>query len=226
MKRLFFISFFLNFSFFFSQDHRSSFSAGSLNYQFHPKFFLYSEIQLRSIEDFTYPDYYEVKGGIGYNLTKNQKLLIGIGRYVNYSEKTLSKEEFRFWLQDVINVNSGIFKFENRFRAEQSWFYEPQTERPSKRNRFRYRLNISAPLNSKKTEKGTISANIYDEIFFITPLKPSFARNRVFAGLSYQLNKELSLSSGYLWQREFGAISNSNFHFLYLALSINLDNYS
>ncbi|WP_417429523.1 DUF2490 domain-containing protein [Halpernia sp.] len=206
------------------KENLSSYNAISLNYQFNSKYFLFTEVQLRGIEDFSYPDYYELKGGIGYNLTKNHKPLIGIGRYVNYTEKSLSKEEFRIFLQDVINLNSGIFKFENRFRAEQSWFYEPKKSAHSKRNRFRYRLNISAPLNSKKVEKGTISANIYDEVFFVIPMKPSFARNRFFAGLSYQFNKEISLSSGYLWQREFGVISNRNFHFLYLAFSINLEN--
>lgn len=223
-KSLLFLAAFLPLFVFAQKENISSFNSVSLNYQFHPKFFLFSEFQTRGNEDFSHLDYYEIKGGIGYILTKNHKPLIGIGRYVNYTEKALSKEEFRFWLQDVINLNYGIFKFENRFRAEQSWFYEPQKEVHSKRNRFRYRLNISAPLNSKKVEKGTISANIYDEVFFITPLKPAFARNRVYAGLSYQIQKELSLSCGYLWQREFGAITNRNFHYLYLALNINLEN--
>ena len=201
----------------------SSFNVISLNYQLNPKFFLYSEFQMRGNEDYSYPDYYEVKGGVGYNLSKNNKPFLGIGRYVNYTERKLSKEEFRFWLQDVINLNSGVFRFENRFRVEQSWFYEPLKDLHSKRNRFRYRLNISVPLNSKKIEKGTISANVYDEVFFITPLKPSFARNRVFTGLSYQFSKEVGMASGYLWQREFQATSNRNFHYLFFALNVNID---
>ncbi|MGS0747193.1 DUF2490 domain-containing protein [Halpernia sp. GG3] len=205
------------------KENLSSFNVISLNYQFSPKFFLYSELQSRGFEDYTYPDYYEIKGGIGYNLSKNNKPLLGIGRYVNYTNKKLSKEELRFWIQDIVNFNAGIFKFENRFRAEQSYFYEPLKDLNSKRNRFRYRLNISAPLNAKKIEKGTLSANFYDEVFLITPLKPAFARNRVFAGFAYQYSKEVSLATGYLWQREFQTLSNRNFYFLFFAVNINID---
>ena len=38
----------------------------------------------------------------------------------------MDKEELRVWLQDVVDVKLGKFKFENRVRAEKSWFYEPQ----------------------------------------------------------------------------------------------------
>jgi hypothetical protein len=79
----------------------------TLTYKFHPKFFLYAEGQLRGNEDYTYPDYYEIKGGLGYNLTKNHKPLSGLGRYVNYKDHSLSKEEFRVWLQDVIDFKKA-----------------------------------------------------------------------------------------------------------------------
>ena len=223
MKRFFLIlGFFavLNFS---AQENISSFNAITVTYKFHPKFFLYGEGQLRGISDYSYPDYYEIKGGIGYNLTKNHKPFIGIGRYANYKDHDLNKEEFRLWIQDVIDFRSGVVKFENRFRAEQSWFYEPNIDRHSTRNRFRYRLNISVPLNSKKVEPGTLFANIYDEVFFVTPMKPTFARNRVYGGFGYQIDENFGLASGYLWQREFEAKGNKNLHYLYLALNINID---
>lgn len=225
MKTAFlFISLFV-FSVGFAQsEHLSNFNSVTVTYKFHPKFFLYGEGQLRSIEDFSYPDYYEAKGGLGYYLTPNHKPFVGIGRYANYKDHLLSKEEFRVWLQDIIDVKKGTVKFENRIRAEKSWFYEPQKDINSGRTRFRYRLNISVPLNSKKIEPGTLFANTYSELFF-TPSKtePVFSRNRLYGGFGYQVDDNFGLATGYLWQREFASAGNRNLHFLYLALNINID---
>ena len=205
------------------QEHISSFSSLTLTYKLHPKFFLYAETQLRGIDDYSYPDYYEIKGGIGYNLTKNHKPFIGIGRYGNYKNHLMDKEEFRVWLQDVVDLKKGKFKFENRIRAEKSWFYEPRKDVHSDRIRLRYRLNISVPLNAKSVKPGTIFANVYDEVFVVVTEKPSFARNRVFGGFGYQIDENFGIASGYLWQREFAKSGNKNVHFLYLALNITID---
>ena len=81
MKRLIGLGLLLGISFFFkAQEHISSFNAVTLTYKFHPKFFLYAEGQMRGNEDYTYPDYYEIKGGLGYNLTKTTNLLYGTGK--------------------------------------------------------------------------------------------------------------------------------------------------
>ena len=205
------------------QEHISSFNAITVTYKFHPKFYLYAEGQVRGIEDYSYPDYYEIKGGVGYNLTKNHKPFIGIGRYGNYKNHIMDKEEFRVWLQDVIDVKYGKFKFENRFRAEKSWFYEPVKDVHSDRIRLRYRLNISVPLNAESVKPGTIFANAYDEVFFVTTEKPLFARNRIFGGFGYQIDENFGIATGYLWQREFAKSGNKNIHFLYLALNITID---
>lgn len=204
-------------------ENPSSFSSLSVTYKFHPKFFLFAEGQLRGIEDYSYPDYYEMKGGIGYNLTKNHKPFVGIGRYGNYKNHVLDKEEFRIWLQDVLDVKVGKFKFENRVRAEKSWFYEPLKDLHSDRIRLRYRLNISVPLNAESVKPGTLFANAYDEVFFITTDNPLFARNRVYGGFGYQIDDNFGIASGYLWQREFAQSGNKNLHFLYLALNITID---
>lgn len=201
----------------------SSYNVLNVNYKINSKFFIYAEGQLRGNVEYFYPDYYEIKGGVGYQLSKNHKPLLGIGRYGNYKDHTLEKEEFRIWLQDVYDIKIHQFKFENRVRAEKSWFYNPIKDEHSDRVRLRYRLNISVPLNSKTVEPGTLSANIYDEVFFVTTDKPSFARNRIYGGFSYQIDEQFGLSSGYLWQREFAKSGNKNLHYLYLGLSFNLD---
>ncbi len=223
MKLFVSLSLLLGVTFFKAQEHISSFNALTITYKFYPKFFLYLEGQSRGIEEYTYPDYYEIKGGLGYNLTKNHKPFIGLGRYATYKDRSINKEEFRVWLQDVIDFKKGIVKFENRIRAEKSWFYEPQTDKNSERMRYRYRLNVSVPLNAKEVKKGTVFANVYDEVFFVSPMKPTFARNRVYVGGGYQIDNSVGVVAGYLWQREFNAPSNQNFHFLYVALNINID---
>ena len=205
------------------KENISSYNVINVNYKWSSKFFVYAEGQVRGTADFTYPDYYELKGGLGYELNDQHKPLIGIGRYVNYKNHSLDKEEFRLWLQDSYELQVGKFEFENRVRAEKSWFYAPLTGEHSDRIRLRYRLNISVPLNSEKIKPGTISANVYDEVFFVTTEKPLFARNRVYGGFSYQIDRNFGLASGYLWQREFALTGNKNLHFLYLALSLKLD---
>lgn len=222
-KCLLFLVFALFFGKLSAQEHISSFNSVSVTYNFHPKFYLFAEGQLRGIEDFSYPDYYEIKGGLGYKLTPNHKPFIGIGRYVTYADRKLDKEEFRVWLQDVVDFKAGRVKFENRVRAENSWFYEPQTDEVSDRIRLRYRLNLTVPLNSAKVEKGTIFANAYEEVFFVTTQEPLFARNRVYGGFGYQIDDHFGIASGYLWQREFALSGNKNVHFLYLALNITID---
>lgn len=201
----------------------SSYNVITINYKHNSKIFAYAEGQLRGTKDFSYPDYYELKGGIGYNLTENHKPLIGIGRYVNYKNHSLEKEEFRVWLQDIYDIKVGNIKFENRFRAEKSWFYNTLKDEHSDRIRLRYRLNISVPLNSEKVAPGTLSAMAYDETFFVATESPFFARNRVFGGFSYQIDNNFALTSGYLWQREFADSGNKNLHFIYLGLSVNID---
>lgn len=223
-KLLAFVGLFLApFAVFGQGENLSSFNALTLTYNFHPKFFIYAEGQIRGIADYSYPDYYELKGGLGYSISKDHKPLLGVGRYVNYTSRVLTKEELRVWLQDIIVFSTGRLKFENRLRAEQSWFFEPMTARSSQRNRFRYRLNVSLVLNSKKMQPGAVFLNAYDEIFLTTPAQPLFARNRVYGGLGYQIDRSVGIAGGYLWQREFEAKGNTNRHFIYLALNITLE---
>lgn len=205
------------------EGNLSSYNVLNLNYKISKKFFLYGEGQIRGTKDFSYPDYYELKAGLGYHISSGHKPLVGIGRYVNYKDHSLDKEELRIWLQDSYELDYGRFSFENRVRAEKSWFYNPASEVHSDRIRLRYRLNISAPLNNDKVEAGTLSANAYDEVFFVTTENPFLARNRIFGGFSYQIDKNFGLASGYLWQRDFSLSGNKNLHFLYLALSIKID---
>ena len=61
------------------------------------------------------------------------------------------------------------------------------------------------------------------KFFFVSPMKPVFARNRVYGGFGYQIDDYFGIATGYLWQREFDATGNKNLHFVYLSLNVNID---
>lgn len=225
MKKKILASAFSIFSAFcFSQSSElSNFTMVSVNYKFHQKFHLFAESQLRSIEDFSYPDYYEIKGGVGYYLTPNHIPFVGIGRYVSYKDHRLAKEEFRVWVQDIINLKSGKVKFENRFRAEKGWFYEP-SGRKTDRVRLRYRLNVSMPIATQKIKQGDFFINGFSEVFFtFSENDPIFSRNRLYGGMGHKISKEMTVIMGYLWQKDFGLKSNKNTNFIYLGFNFNID---
>lgn len=204
------------------QGNISSYNLVTMNYRIAPTWFLLAEGELRGNADFYYPDYYEYKVGIGYRISPNHKPLIGIGRGGNYKSHSMQREELRIWFQDIYDFKASRFKFENRFRAEKSWLYEPKNDDHSQRIRLRYRLTISTPLNSEKVQPGTISANIHDEVFAVTTASPVTFWNRVYGGFGYQVDQNFALSAGYMWQRDFAAKGNVDRHYLYTGLSINL----
>ena len=79
-----------------TNEHLSSFNMVSFTYKHDKKWMAYLELQTRSIEEFSKPDYYEVKGGIGYNIDKNNQPLIGLGRYGTYKDSKF----YRDWETD------------------------------------------------------------------------------------------------------------------------------
>lgn len=205
-----------------NDEHLSSFASLSLTYKFNKKWYSYLELQERSIAEFSKIDYYEVKGGVGYNINSSNQAFIGLGRYANYKNSKLSREELRFWLQYTFSKNISRVKFENRFRVEKRLFHNPITDANTNTERYRYRLNVVVPINKEKVEAKTLFVNAYDELF-IGPEKPTINRNRMYLGGGYQVTKSFGVSMGYLFQREFATTANSNFHFLFCGLNFTID---
>jgi hypothetical protein len=172
----------------------------------------YLEAQNRnySVTDRFY--YYEVKGGVSYMLDKNNMALLGIGRYVTYDFRDIDDgpdlQEFRLWQQFISNQFLGRIRFEHRYRIEQRWF------NTGYRNRFRYRLSLSIPINKPKVEQGTLFGVVYDELFFNNK-EPNFERNRVAALLGYQFSKSFSIQTGVLNQfNNTNTLDNRKYYFL------------
>lgn len=205
-----------------AQDHLSSFNMMSFTYKMTPKWMAYVELQTRARRDYTVIDYYETKGGIGYNLNKNNQAFVGLGRYGTYEKMKISQEEFRLWLQYTLTQRIGRLKLDHRGRAEHRFFYASQTGEHTETNRFRYRLSATLPINKPKVQEETFFVNAFEELFF-GPKEPNFKRNRTFAGFGYQFNNSLSATTGYMFQREFSTKGNENYHFLYFALNFTID---
>ncbi len=226
MKKIFFLLV-LSVSLAYSQNndvHLSGFSMVSLTYKIDKSWMVYAELQERSIEDFSKPDYYEIKGGVGFNVNKNNQVFIGLGRYAIYTNSSISKEEFRLWLQYIYSLNIDKLKIDNRFRAEKRFFHNPITDVNSNDERYRYRITATYPLNNDKLDPKTFYINAFDEVF-VGPNDDLFKRNRIFGGFGYVFTDFLSTNLGYMWQRELSPTTR-NLHFLYIGFNFTLIKHS
>jgi Protein of unknown function (DUF2490) len=144
---------------------------------------------------------WEYKGGATYNFNKNFSLQAGLGNYDTYRaggnfKTPMLNDEFRTWLQLSMKNSLSRVKFEHRYRAEQRWAIDGY------RNRFRYRLQAVVPVNKQKLEKGTFYGVGWNEVFF-TNKAPYFERNRAFIGGGFEVNEQLAIQTGYLYQFDY-----------------------
>ncbi len=206
------------------KPHVSNFNMMSFTYKHNDKWQAYVELQMRSIDDYMLPNYYEAKGGIGYNFIKNNQIFVGAGRYGTYRDSEIYQNEFRMWLQYVLSQKIEFIKIDHRFRAEKRFFTFPQTNTESNDERYRYRLSLTVPLNDKNISTGTIYFNTFEEVF-VGPKNPDwFKRNRFYSGFGYQVSDFMNTNIGYMWQKEFSSLNgDKNFHFVYFAVNFTLD---
>ncbi len=165
----------------------------------------FAEVQTRSEGTFSQFFYSELKGGISYDLDRNFTLSLAGGRYATYDYRDLSagplNTEKRLWEQLVINQFLARIRFEHRYRVEQRWI-NFRDGADTFRSRIRYRLNMLVPINNRTFTNKTVFLSVYDEIF-LNPIGPAFERNRLFAGMGYQLNQHLVLQLGWVNQTNY-----------------------
>ncbi|MES2275081.1 MAG: DUF2490 domain-containing protein [Bacteroidota bacterium] len=166
----------------------------------------YSELQIRTNGPaFNQFQYYEAKAGISYDIDKYFTALIGGGRYTTYDYNNVGAGpnviEARMWEQMSVSQYLSRIKLEHRYRVEQRWLNGIY------RNRFRYRLNLFIPLNSKKIEAKTYFVSVFDEVF-LNNKEPNFERNRISAALGYQFDKKWIVQAG--WINQYNYIPNQS----------------
>lgn len=187
----------------------------------HKKWSLHSEVQFRSYEIKPNTEQLLIRGGVNYHYNPSLMFTAGYGWISNYvNDENIFKDqvvdESRIWQQIILKSNTGRVYFEHRYRFEQRWI--STSANTNYRNRLRYLLRLTIPLNSNEVKKNTVFVGLYNEVFINLTNSP-FDRNRLYGALGYQVNSSTNIQLGYLLQT-VGTISKQ---YLQVGLTFNPD---
>jgi len=160
---------------------------------------IHNEIQYRNYNAISDLEQLLLRTGLGYSFNENKNnVLLGYGyilseNYVGDTEEKVSVNEHRIFQQFTSKQNIGLVKLNHRYRFEQR-FIENDFKM-----RFRYFLGINIPLINKEKDKNNYYVSAYNEIF-LNSKSSIFDRNRIYAGLGYNINKNMRLEAGYMNQ--------------------------
>ncbi len=205
----------------FSQENLGSWNIVNINLKINSKWNAFTETQLRSLSFYDEYHYYEIKSGATYKIDKDFSVTSGFGSYNTFSqggnfENPIRNKEIRTWLQLNFKNQLRVLTVEHRYRAEQRFTSDGY------RNRFRYRLSATIPINNKKTASKPFYALVWDEIF-LTNNEPFFERNRMFVGCGYEMSKNLAFQTGYIYQFDYKINDETGRDFFNIALLYSFD---
>ncbi len=194
----------------------------NVKYNIDKKCSIFGEAQIRSLKFYDDFHYYEYKVGATYKVYKNVAATLGAGSYQTYKEggnfkNPKNNNEFRLWPQIVLSQSVGVFKIEQRYRAEFRFTSNGY------RNRFRYRLGMQYPFGKSKNDDKPFQLNVSNELFF-TDKEPYFERNRLLFSFNYKTSKASTLQLGYLHQFDYKINDETGRDFLLLGFYIELFN--
>jgi hypothetical protein len=158
---------------------------------------IHNEVQYRNYNAIGDLEQLLLRTGIGYNLSENNNnILLGYGyilseNYVGETDEKIAVNEHRIFQQFISKQSIGNVKLSHRYRFEQR-FVEDDFKM-----RFRYFLALNIPFSKKETNNYYFSG--YNEVFLNTE-SSIFDRNRVFAGIGYELNATIRIEAGYMNQ--------------------------
>lgn len=216
-----FLILFLSFQYSSGQSKIGTWNVLNVNLKISEKWNVFTEAQLRSLSLYDEFHYYEIKTGGTFKINKQFAATAGFGSYNTYSElgnfnNPIQNKEIRTWLQMNIKQNLGIFVIEQRYRAEQRFTSNGY------KNRFRYRIGASIPINNIVIKEKTFYVNVWNEIF-LTNKEPFFERNRLLLGIGYEFNKKLAIQTGYIYQFDYKINDETGKDFINVALLYNFD---
>jgi len=187
-----------------------------------PKWSLLGEGHIRSSNyDFKY-DYFEIKSGIGYSITKNLTGLFGTG-FFNTDEPggffrtPALQKELRTWLELNLKQTFKRLYFEHRVRLEQRFIPN------NYKNRVKYRLGLLLPVNKATLVQGSMYLAINDELF-IPQHGPVVEKNRFYFGMGYKMNSNATLQLGCINDNDYKSNSHSVKNYLQLMLIYDFTN--
>jgi hypothetical protein len=190
----------LTFSLNSQQASLGSWNILNLKYALSDNWSFFGEGQIRSLKFYDHFHYYEAKGGVNYELNNGIRLTLGAGTYQTYREGgdfvlPKNNNEFRIWPQLLLTQKIGKFKIEQRYRLESRFTSSGY------RNRYRYRLGLTAPLYQIKGNF-SVALNVSNELFF-TDREPYFERNRILGGFNIHFTKSSGIQLAYLHQFDY-----------------------
>lgn len=218
MKKLLIVSFILIPIFLFAQRGENGnwlmyFGANKIS----DNFSIHTEIQYRNHT--VVPGNTEqllLRTGLNYHYSKNAMFTAGYAFIPSYvfdsDQKEPESTEDRIWQQFILKNKVGLVYFEHRYRLEQRWVNDLY------KNRFRYRIMLSVPLNNSEIKPGTMFLALYDEIF-INGKDVFYDRNRLYGALGYQINNAAQVQLGILNQK----LNANDKWYLQMALIYNPD---
>ena len=203
-----------------SQNGTGTWNVVNFNVKIDKKWSAFAESQLRSLSVFDNFHYYEYKAGGSYALRDNFVVNAGVGSYNTFAEGgnfslPMQNRELRTWQQFSVKTPIDRVVFENRFR------YEQRFTSNGYRNRYRFRVGATVPLNAKKVAPRTLSAIAWNELFF-TNREPYFERNRLFVGLGYEFT-DFSIQTGYIKQFDYKINDETGRTFVNFAILYHID---
>ena len=189
---------------------------GNLN----KKVFFTGEFNIRNNNFHSTYDYCEYKGGIGYSLTKSFGILVGAGGYNSsltgsFLNTVPSQKEFRIWLDLLLRNSYKRLNFDHRMRFEQRY------TSVGNKQRLRYRLTLTVPVNKPTLSDNTFFVSSSDELFF-GQSHPSYEKNRFYIGAGYKLNNNFTFHLGNMHQSDYKSSYSLSKNYLKLMIIYNL----
>jgi hypothetical protein len=177
---------------------------------FSPKWSMFTEAQLRLWEVASNPN--DIFGRVAAHYNFTPKYYVGAG-YMHSSVWSFDtafddgpdSRENRIYEQLTMAQGWSRTAIEHRYRLEQRWIRENNDTRYT--GRFRYRFQVTTPINKPALEKGAWFTNFYNELFVNLGSNPTFDQNRLYGAGGYKFTDLANLQVGLLWQ----ARSNADF---------------
>ena len=186
--------------------------------RFSDRWSLFTEGQIRLWEAASNLNEWLVRATGHYDLSP--RAMVGLG-YVRAETWPFAdgpvRTENRLYQQFAIRHEWARSLFEHRYRLEQRWLEEAGESTYS--NRFRYRLQVTTPLNRKTMEPGANFINFYEEIFLNFDSERTFDQNRLYLAFGRQFAPLSNLQLGLMWQ----ARSSADFFRLQIFYTKNFD---
>nr|WP_244306587.1 DUF2490 domain-containing protein [Gaetbulibacter sp. S0825] len=168
------------------------------NKKLNSKWNIHNEVQYRNYNAVGDLEQLLLRTGVGYNITEKNNILLGYGyilseNYVGNTDDKASVNEHRIFQQYTTKQSIGKVKLSHRYRFEQRFVEEDF------KLRFRYFLSLNVPLKNNESGESPFYLSAYNEIF-LNSKSSIFDRNRVYAGLGYNVNKNVRIELGYMNQ--------------------------